>query len=76
MLAVFLALLFVFGIYITFAYLALNIYGDAIQVSIFNNFEKESDILTFGVSFLFFIVFISVIPFCFYPGKLCVLNIL
>ena len=45
-------------------------------VSIFDEFAKDDDLLTYGVSFLFFIVFISSIPYNFFPGKLCIMNIL
>jgi len=76
MITVFLALLFTLSVYVSFAYLALNIYGNNIAVSIFENFAKEDDLLTYGVSFLFFIVFISSIPYNFFPGKLCIMNIL
>ena len=76
MMCVFLALIFVFSVYTTFGYLALNIYGNEINVSIFTNFSKESGILVYGIQVLFFIVFISVMPYNFFPGKICILNIL
>jgi len=76
MLTIFLALLFCLSVYVSFAYLALNIYGSNIEVSIFDQFAKDDDLLTFGVVFLFFIVFISSIPYNFFPGKLCIMNIL
>lgn len=74
--SILLALLFVFGVYTTFAYLALNIYGNDIKVSIFTNFDGEKGYLTYGIQFLFFIVFVSVIPYNFFPGKICILNMI
>jgi hypothetical protein len=41
--AVFFALMFCFVVYASFGLLALNIYGDGIKLSIFDNFDKEND---------------------------------
>jgi len=76
MTTIFLALLFCLSVYVSFAYLALNLYGQNIQISIFDNFAQEDDLLTFGVTFLFFIVFITSIPYNFFPGKMCMCNLL
>ena len=73
--AAFFALTFVFGVYATFSYLAIELYGDRIEFSIFSNFSKEDDLMTYGVQFLFFILFVNNIPFNFIPGKFCFINI-
>jgi len=75
MLTVFISLGFCCSVYIIFAYLAINQYGGDIKVSILQNFANEDDYMTFVVQFLFFIVFVSIIPYNMYPGKLCIMNL-
>jgi amino acid permease len=70
-----LALLFVFIVYTTFAYLAINQYGNSIKINIISNFAEEDDYLSFGATFLFFMVLVSVIPYNFFPCKLFIMNL-
>jgi len=76
MLATFYALFFCFSTYSIFSLLALQIYGDEINQTIFKNFSSENDLLTLFLMLMFCICFIMGLPFNFFSGKLFILNVI
>lgn len=74
--AVFIALCFCFSAYLILALLAQNLFGDNIQVSLFDNMKDDRGILSVGVRVLFLVIFLCNIPYLFFPGKMSILNAL
>lgn len=74
--AVFLALCFCFSAYLILSLLAQNLFGDKIEVSLFDNMKDDHGILSVGVRILFLVIFLCNIPYLFFPGKMSVLNAL
>lgn len=72
--AVALALCFCFSAYFILAYLAQNLFGSDIQVSLFDNMKKDNGVLSIGVRVLFLVIFLCNIPYLFFPGKMSILN--
>jgi hypothetical protein len=70
------ALLFCLTSYIILSYLAQNLFGTAIEVSLFDNMKQDSGVLSIGVRALFLIIFLCNIPYLFFPGKMSILNAL
>lgn len=46
------------------------------SINILDNFGKEKGWMTYGVQVLFFILFVIATPYNFFPGKLCVINLI
>jgi len=74
--AVALAISFCFAAYFILSALAQNLYGDEIQVSLFDNMKDDRGILSIGVRVLFLVIFLCNIPYLFFPGKMSILNAL
>jgi len=74
--AVFIAVAFCFSAYLILSALALNLYGDNIQVSLFDNMKDDRGILSIGIRILFLVIFLCNIPYLFFPGKMSILNAL
>ena len=74
--AVAIALCFCFSSYFILSYLAQNLFGSDIEVSLLNNMKNDNGILSVGVRVLFLIIFLCNIPYLFFPGKMSVLNAL
>jgi len=79
----FYALLFTAFVYISFAYLSVQCFGEGnIEQNILKNFRitsstpKEEAVLALIVKVLFLIVFLCTIPFNFFPLKICLLNLI
>jgi len=69
MFAVFYAILFCFGVYLTFSVLALYIYGENANPNIFLNLELEDTFTSIFIRCTFLAIFFCNIPFIFLPGK-------
>lgn len=74
--AVGIALIFCFSAYLTLSILAQNIYGNNIEINLFDNMKDDSGVLSIGIRILFLIIFLSNIPYLFFPAKMSILNAL
>jgi len=74
--AVWIALCFCFCSYLILSYLAQNLFGTEIEMSLFDNLKEDSGVLSVGIRLLFLIIFLCNIPYLFFPGKISILNAL
>lgn len=65
---------FCFSFYLILTLLAINLYGERLEINLFSHMDGENDFLSVGVRFMFCIIFFCKIPFIFFPGKLFLLN--
>ena len=67
--AIITGLVFVFLVYFSFSYFAIDSYGKGIQPNIFENLKQEKTIPSYFIRIIFLFIFLSNIPFGFLAGK-------
>ena len=69
-----LALSFVFTLYLMLSLAASSYFGTQnIMTNIFDNFAKESDLVSKVILYLFLVIFLCNIPFVFFAGKIALI---
>lgn len=76
MLSVFVSQVFCFTFYVTLTLLAMNLYGDRIDINLFSHLREDPGYLSLAVRLLFLMIFYFKVPFIFFPGKLSVFNMI
>jgi hypothetical protein len=75
-LATAMALIFCLVAYLFFSVMAIECYGMDLNPSIFENIKEDNDAISIILLSFFLLIFLSNIPFVFYPGKECFLMFL